>query len=164
MRILARGVGDVKRAGGGYNPAMVEEVRTASPAATYEFGRHFAARLHRGDCVALVGELGAGKTILVRGIAAGLGLTDPRMVSSPSFVLVQEYPAAVPVFHVDLYRLTDPSAELGGLGLEEMLASGVVLIEWADRAAGALPHRRWQVELTITGKTARHLRIQPPQD
>ncbi len=138
---------------------MIEEVRTASPAATYEFGRRFAARLHVGDCVALVGELGAGKTILIRGIAAGLGLADERMVSSPSFVLVQEYAARVPVFHVDLYRLTDPVAELSRLGLGEMLAGGVVLVEWADRATEALPHRRWQVELTLTGKTSRHLRI-----
>lgn len=139
---------------------MAEEVRTTSPAATYEFGQRFAARLHVGDCVALVGELGAGKTVLVRGIAAGLGLSDERMVSSPSFVLVQEYAARVPVFHVDLYRLTDPAAELGRLGLEEMLGAGVVLIEWAERAADALPHRRWQVELTITGKTSRHLRVE----
>ena len=86
-----------------------EEVRTASPEATQQFGRRFAERLAVGDCVALVGELGAGKTVLVRGIAAGLGVADRRMVSSPTFVLVQEYPGRVPVFHVDLYRLADPA-------------------------------------------------------
>jgi tRNA threonylcarbamoyl adenosine modification protein YjeE len=156
----------VKPAGRCYNPRMVvdkvnvEEVRTASPAATQEFGRRFAARLKAGDCVALVGELGAGKTVLVRGIAAGLGLADERWVSSPSFVLVQEYPARVPIFHVDLYRLTDPAAELSRLGIEEMLDSGVVLIEWADRAPDTLPPRRWQIELAITGKTSRLLRVQ----
>jgi tRNA threonylcarbamoyladenosine biosynthesis protein TsaE len=139
---------------------MDEQFRTTSPAATAEFGRRFAARLTVGDCVALVGELGAGKTVLVRGIAAGLGVADQRMVSSPTFVLVQEYPGRVPVFHVDLYRLADPAAELAALGLEEMLAAGVVLIEWAERAGDALPHRRWQVELTITGKTSRHLRVE----
>jgi tRNA threonylcarbamoyladenosine biosynthesis protein TsaE len=137
----------------------VEEVRTASPSATQRFGRRFAARLRAGDCVALVGELGAGKTVLVRGIAAGLGVADRRLISSPSFVLVQEYPGRVPVFHVDLYRLTDPPAELAGLGLEEMLAAGVVLVEWAERAEAALPRRRWKIELTITGKTTRHLNV-----
>jgi tRNA threonylcarbamoyl adenosine modification protein YjeE len=140
--------------------ANVEEVRTASAAATSEFGRHFAARLKAGDCVALMGELGAGKTVLVRGIAAGLGLADERFVSSPTFVLVQEYPARVPIYHVDLYRLADPAAELSRLGIEEMLEAGVVLIEWAERAADTLPPRRWQVELTITGKTRRLLRVQ----
>ncbi len=119
--------------------AEVKEVRTASPAATHEFGRQFAARLKAGDCVALVGELGAGKTVLVRGIAAGLGLANHRWVSSPTFVLVQEYPARVPIFHVDLYRLADPAAELSQLGIEEMLQGGVVLIEWADRAPPPCP-------------------------
>ena len=138
----------------------VEEVRTTSAAETAEFGRRFAARLKVGDCVAMVGELGAGKTVLVRGIAAGLGVADGRMVSSPTFVLVQEYAGRVPIYHVDLYRLADPAAELEGLGLEEMLAGGVVLIEWADRVAEALPPHRWQVELTITGRTSRLLRLQ----
>jgi len=137
----------------------MEEVRSDSPEATYEFGRQFAARLKRRDCVALIGPLGAGKTILVRGIAAGLGLADERLVLSPTFVLVQEYPAAVPVFHVDLYRITDGRSELHLLGIDEMLAEGVVLIEWADRAGDALPSERWELALSLTGKTTRLLQI-----
>jgi tRNA threonylcarbamoyl adenosine modification protein YjeE len=138
---------------------MCELVHTASVAATLEFGRGFARRLSRGDCVALVGNLGAGKTVLARGIALGLGLADERMVSSPTFVLVQEYPCRVPVYHLDLYRLTAPGAELGELGLDEMLRDGVVLIEWADRAAPALPRPRWELSITLTGQHHREIQI-----
>ena len=138
----------------------MEEFRTSSPAATEELGGQLARRLVPGDCVALVGELGAGKTVLVRGIAAGLGLADGHLVSSPTFVLVQEYPARIPVFHIDLYRLADPAAELAGLGIEEMLANGgVVLIEWADRALEALPRPRWQIDITLSGSRSRLFRF-----
>lgn len=140
-------------------PPLPSEVETRSPAGTAALGRRLARGLRAGDCVALIGPLGAGKTALVRGIAAGLGLADRRMVSSPTFVLVQEYPAAVPIYHVDLYRLGDPVGELRGLGIDEMLARGVVLIEWADRAGGALPRPRWDVAIEITGPRARRFRI-----
>jgi len=133
---------------------MTESFETRSVRGTLRLGRRLALRLDRGDCLGLTGGLGAGKTVLVRGIAAGLGLADERMVSSPTFVLVREYPARVPVYHVDLYRLTD-AAQLADLGIEEMLAEGVVLIEWADRAAGALPRPRWEVAVEITGRRAR---------
>ncbi|MFW6133644.1 MAG: tRNA (adenosine(37)-N6)-threonylcarbamoyltransferase complex ATPase subunit type 1 TsaE [Planctomycetota bacterium] len=144
---------------------MSEEVHeTRSPDETLAVGRAFAGRLGRGDCVALTGPLGAGKTLLVRGIAVGLGLADERLVSSPTFVLVREYPARVPVYHVDLYRLTDAAVELSDLGLDEMLADGVVLVEWADRAPDALPRRRWDVAIVLTGPDARRLTIRPPRD
>jgi tRNA threonylcarbamoyl adenosine modification protein YjeE len=123
------------------------------------FGRRLAARLGAGDCVALSGQLGAGKTILVRGIAEGLGLEDKRMVSSPTFVLVQEYPCRVPVHHVDLYRLPAPAAELSGLGIDEMLERGVVVIEWAERAGSALPRPRWQIDIEVLSPTARRFRL-----
>lgn len=126
---------------------MTEEVTTRSVQQTLALGERLAARLKAGDCVALDGELGAGKTVLIRGIALGLGVKDPQLVSSPTFVLVQEYPARVPVYHVDLYRLPNAPAELAELGLGEMLAHGVVLIEWAARAGAALPKRRWQIDI-----------------
>lgn len=128
---------------------------TRGAAGTVALGRRLARRLGVGDCVALSGPLGAGKTVLVRGLAAGLGLADERLVSSPTFVLVQEYPGRVPIYHVDLYRLSSPAAELADLAPEEMRADGVVLIEWADRAAGALPRPRWDVEIAVTGRTTR---------
>ena len=137
----------------------MEVFETRSVRGTLGLGRRFAARLKPGDCVGLSGELGAGKTALVRGIAAGLGLADERLVSSPTFVLVREYPARPCVYHVDLYRLSDPSAELAGLGLEEMLAGGVVVVEWADRAAGALPRPRWEIRIEITGEHTRRFTI-----
>jgi tRNA threonylcarbamoyl adenosine modification protein YjeE len=132
---------------------------TAGPAGTASLGRRLARRLGRGDCVALIGELGAGKTALVRGLAVGLGLADERLVSSPTYVLVHEYPADVAVYHLDLYRMGDPAAELGDLGLDEMLADGVALIEWADRAAGALPSPRWEIRIDITGAKRRSFAV-----
>ena len=135
--------------------AEAESFTTRSPAGTASLGRRLAERLRPGDCVALVGPLGAGKTALVRGIALGLGLADERFVSSPTYVLVQEYPARVPVYHLDLYRLAEPAAELAELGIEEMLADGVVLIEWADRAARGLPHPRWEMDIAIAGARSR---------
>jgi tRNA threonylcarbamoyladenosine biosynthesis protein TsaE len=137
----------------------IETFDTNSPAGTLALGKKFAARLQRGDCVALDGPLGAGKTVLVRGIAAGLGVTDKRLVSSPTFVLVQEYPAGIPLFHLDLYRMCDAPAELADLGLDEMLQQGIVLIEWADKAPTALPSKRWQVEITITGQKSRRFTL-----
>lgn len=137
-------------------PAASQEVfQTRSPSGTTALGRKLAERFKAGDCVALIGDLGAGKTALVRGIAAGLGLADQRMVSSPTFVLVQEYQGDVPIFHIDLYRLGDASRELASLGVDEMLRDGVVLIEWADRAGDALRRPRWQIEISHTGPRSR---------
>ena len=143
-----------------------ETFETAGLAETCALGRRLARRLGVGDCVALVGELGAGKTALVRGLAVGLGLKDQRLVSSPTYVLVHEYPARLPVYHLDLYRLTVPEAELAELGLREMLADGVVLIEWADRAERALPRRHWRIDIEITGEDDRRFtlrRIEPAE-
>jgi tRNA threonylcarbamoyl adenosine modification protein YjeE len=144
----------VKKARGKRSEAT-GEFTTRSVRQTLVLGERLAAHLKVGDCVALDGELGAGKTVLVRGIAAGLGVKDHRLVSSPTFVLVQEYPADVPVYHVDLYRLPHAPAELADLGIAEMLQHGVVLIEWAARAGPALPSRRWQIDIAHTGKRAR---------
>lgn len=136
-----------------------ETFETIGAEQTVRLGEQLAGRLSRGDCVALVGPLGAGKTVLVRGIAVGLGLEDPRLVSSPTFVLVHEYPARLPVYHLDLYRLTDPRAELGDLGFEEMLDEGVALVEWADRAPGALPAGRWDIRIEIIGVDSRRFHV-----
>ena len=110
----------------------------------------------------MIGDLGAGKTALTRGVAMGLGLTRENLVSSPTFVLVQEYPASVLVFHIDLYRMKQPELELPALGLDEMLQEGIVLIEWADRAPNALPRRRWRVDIVATGQTGRQIVVTPP--
>ena len=103
---------------------------TSSPAETEELGRQLGERLRAGDVVLLTGELGAGKTTFVRGVAAGTGATLP--VASPTFQLVRIYPGRLQLAHVDLYRVEN-SAELRDLGLEELAEQGAVVVEWGDR-------------------------------
>ncbi len=137
----------------------IERFETRSTRGTIALGKALAERLDVGDCVALIGGLGAGKTALVRGIAAGMGLAEPKLVSSPTYVLVHEYPCRVPVYHLDLYRMVDPDAELFDLGLDEMLDTGVVLIEWADRVESALPPDHAEIRIEITSPTHRMLTL-----
>jgi tRNA threonylcarbamoyladenosine biosynthesis protein TsaE len=103
---------------------------TRSDVETEAVGAELASSLGPGARVLLFGELGAGKTAFVRGLAAGLGI-DPDEVSSPTFTLVQEYAGRVPLFHVDLYRLAP--GEVDDLGLDALAAHGVLAIEWAER-------------------------------
>lgn len=98
---------------------------------TFTLGRSLAATLEAGTFVLLHGDLGAGKTALVRGIAAGLG-ANPDDVSSPTFVLMQHYKGRTPLVHVDLYRL-ESGAAVDDLGLEELADGAVVAVEWAER-------------------------------
>lgn len=129
-------------------------------AATLALGRHLGRRLWPGSVVALIGELGAGKTQLVRFIAEGLGIADSRIVTSPTFVLVQEYPARLPIYHFDAYRLKT-EAEFADLGVHEYFESGgVCLIEWADRVAGCLPEEHLLITLETTGETSRRARVE----
>ena len=107
-------------------------VETASEAETAAVGRDLARSLRAGDVVLLHGELGAGKTAFVRGLAEGLGVT-PADVSSPTFTLIQEYRSGrLPLLHVDLYRLEDPR-EIDDLGLDELGRDAVTAIEWAEK-------------------------------
>jgi tRNA threonylcarbamoyladenosine biosynthesis protein TsaE len=124
-------------------------------AATEALGRRLGPLLFPGAVVALVGPLGAGKTHLVRAIAQGLDIPDSRVVHSPTFVLIQEYQARLPVYHFDAYRLRG-EGELADLGVHEYFdGEGVCLIEWADRVAGLLPAEHLRITLAITGPTAR---------
>ena len=111
--------------------ASPETFVTTSEQETFELAEKLARTLPPGTFVLLHGDLGAGKTAFVRGLAAGLGL-DPTEVSSPTFVLIQHYRGPVPLTHVDLYRL-DSAAAVDDLGLEELVAGGVLAIEWAER-------------------------------
>ena len=105
---------------------------TQSEEETASVGRSLAASLQGGAVILLHGDLGAGKTAFVRGLAAGLGI-DAGEVSSPTFTLVQEYRGGrLPLLHVDLYRLNDPR-EIDDLGLDEIAAGGVLAIEWAEK-------------------------------
>src|SRR5215469_12097800 len=123
--------------------------------ATQAFGRRLGQRLWPGVVVALIGELGAGKTQLTRAIAEGLGIADNRIVTSPTFVLIQEYEARLPIYHFDAYRLRS-EGEFFDLGAHEYFdGDGVCLIEWADRVPGCLPRERLSIRLEITGETSR---------
>jgi len=141
----------------------VSEIRvSASAVETRAIGQELAVGLRGGDVVLLSGDLGAGKTELTKGIAAGLGVVD--LVQSPTFALVDEHlaPALGPggrLIHLDLYRL-DPG-ELDGIGWDELMSSDddVVVVEWAERAAGRLPDRYLLVELTVPGPDDREVRI-----
>jgi tRNA threonylcarbamoyladenosine biosynthesis protein TsaE len=127
--------------------------------ATEALGRRLGALLFPGAVVALVGPLGAGKTHLTRAIAEGLGVRNPAAVNSPTFVLIQEYPGPVPVYHFDTYRLSGPR-EFAELGADEYLAGdGVCVIEWADKVAEFLPAERLTVAIEVTGPTARRIEL-----
>ncbi|MEO1008815.1 MAG: tRNA (adenosine(37)-N6)-threonylcarbamoyltransferase complex ATPase subunit type 1 TsaE [Planctomycetota bacterium] len=147
--------------------AGIQTLATASAEETEAVGRRLAAGLRGGAVLALEGDLGAGKTTLVRGLAAGLGL-DPAAVSSPTFVLVQEYAgddARLGLAHIDAYRLSGPD-ELEGLDWSRLLADdGVaIVVEWASRVAAALPaSRTTTVTLAATGESARSITIEPPR-
>jgi tRNA threonylcarbamoyladenosine biosynthesis protein TsaE len=128
-----------------------------------EATRAAGARLGRaaepGDVVCLFGELGAGKTQLAKGIAAGLGVNDT--VSSPSFVLMAEYQGRLPLFHIDLYRLADASDALAGGLIDDRQASGVTVIEWAERLGDWLPAARLDVRIEGTGDGPRRVELRP---
>jgi tRNA threonylcarbamoyladenosine biosynthesis protein TsaE len=131
----------------GLDEAAVEVRRdTRSARATFALGVKLGRALEPGDTVALVGELGAGKTQLVRGICRGAGVPDAE-VASPTFAIVAAYRGRLPVHHADLYRLGDED-ELYATGFSELVGGdGALLVEWADRFPAALPRARLEIRL-----------------
>jgi tRNA threonylcarbamoyladenosine biosynthesis protein TsaE len=119
---------------------------------THELGRRLGEAAVPGLVVALIGELGAGKTQLTKGIADGLGVTS--VVNSPTFVLMNEHVGRLRLFHVDAYRLGDPSEAAAAGLLDERQAEGVAVIEWADRLDGWLPTERLEIRLSTPPGTA----------
>jgi len=111
-------------------------VETRSEAETLDLARAVAARLGPGSVLLLRGDLGAGKTAFVRGLAEGLGVPDDQ-VSSPTFTLVQSYRGRLPLLHADLYRIS--TAEVEDLGLDEVGEEGVLAIEWAEKLSRPVP-------------------------
>lgn len=129
---------------------------------TISIGAKLGRKLKKGDCVALVGDLGSGKTVLTKGIAEGLGVKNPRYVNSPTFVIIKEYKGKLPLYHFDLYRL-DRSTALDAEGYEEYFYDdGVSVIEWADKIRGLLPKKRIQVKLRMIGEDRREIVIDHP--
>lgn len=138
------------------------EVQLASEEDTARLGRAMAEVVGPGTVIGLAGPLGAGKTRLARAIAEALGV-DPSAISSPTFVLIQEYEGRLPVYHFDTYRLPTPEA-FEELGSAEYWRDGVSLVEWADRVESLLPDDRWwiAIEPSGAGPSARRARIAAP--
>jgi len=137
------------------NPHSLEII-SRSADQTRRVGMRLGSMLQRGDLVGLIGDLGAGKTTLVQGIAAGWGSLDP--VSSPTFVLVNVYrrPDGVRLFHLDAYRLNG-AEEAADLDIEAMLEQGPLLVEWAERVQAALPAEGLWARLTYVDDIQRDM-------
>jgi tRNA threonylcarbamoyladenosine biosynthesis protein TsaE len=131
---------------------------------TERLGRILSQVLKPGDVVGLIGNLGAGKTQLIRAIAEALDV-DPAAISSPTFVLIHEYEGRLPIFHFDAYRLRSVE-EFDALGGAEYFDSGgICLIEWADRIPDRLPEEAWLITLKPSGSVgSRLMEIRAPQD
>jgi len=137
-------------------PTIIE---SASVAETLAIGRRIGSALRGGEAIALIGGLGAGKTQFVKGLAAGVGVGDPSMVTSPTFVLVNEYAGPVYLYHIDAYRLSGP-AELEAIGVEEMFtAASAVVVEWADRVLGVFPEDVLTARFDVTDTTRRRITL-----
>lgn len=129
----------------------------ADPAATSALGRALATAARPGDLICLWGDLGAGKTHLAKAFGGGLGVTET--ITSPSFILMAEYVGRLPLFHLDLYRLSDAADALGGGLIDDRQTLGVTLVEWPDRLAGALPIERLDVVIDGAGDEPRSIAV-----
>src|SRR6185503_8971539 len=132
------------------------------PSETFRLGMQVGERLAGGEILLLSGPLGAGKTIMVKGIAAGLGV-DPDEVTSPSFTLVNPYSGRLVLFHIDLYRLDQGASAAHAVDLEELLRdeSAVIVIEWAERMGRyPLPGNTWRIAVSGDGDAPRKISIE----
>ena len=132
--------------------------KSSSVKETIEFGRKFAEKLKAGDVVCLEGDLGAGKTHFVKGIASGFGI-DKEKVNSPTFTLINEYYGEIPIFHFDCYRLKTIQEALE-IGIEEYLyGEGVSVIEWPSKIKELIPEYAIQIEIIHEGTSERSILI-----
>lgn len=135
----------------------IKSYKSNSAKATIGVGKKIGANLKKGDVVALYGNLGAGKTHLVKGIAEAFNFTG--IVNSPTFTLINEYEADVPVYHFDLYRLTKPQHILG-IGIDEYFSGeGICVVEWADKAEGMLPDDIIPIYIEIVSEKQRIIKM-----
>ena len=139
---------------------MNQNFRTHAPEETQAVGKQIGEALKPGDVVALVGDLGAGKTCLAQGIARGIGIAAHEVVNSPSYTLVNEYNGNIPIFHIDLYRLKHQN-EILDLGLEEYLeGDGICIVEWANRISELLPKRHIHITIAWVDESTRTIAVQ----
>jgi tRNA threonylcarbamoyladenosine biosynthesis protein TsaE len=133
--------------------------QTKSTSETIRFGKNIGSLLLPGDVVALLGELGTGKTQFIKGLAAGVEVGKPTYISSPSFTLINEYAGKVRFYHIDLFRLKSEK-EAEELGLEEYFqGGGITAIEWADKIPSLLPEEILWINIRYTGKNTRSFKI-----
>ena len=134
-------------------------LQTRNTSGTIQIGKSIGSLLLPGDVVALVGELGTGKTQFIKGLAVGVGIGKPTYISSPSFTLINEYKGKIPFYHIDLFRLR-AEKEAEDLGLEEYFQSGgITAIEWADRIPSLLPREMLWIQISYTGENTRSIEI-----
>lgn len=127
---------------------------TRSPDQTRTLGKRIGSALQPGDTVALIGDLGAGKTVLAKGVLSGLG-GDADEVTSPTFVLMARHEARLTLYHFDAYRLSGPN-EMLAIGADDFFyGNGACIVEWADRVAAALPADRLEIHMSIAGESER---------
>ena len=137
------------------------EFVSSTPDETFNYGHGIGARLAGGEILLLSGPLGAGKTILVKGICAALGI-DAEDVTSPSFTLVNPYAGRLQLYHIDLYRLDEGASAAHAVDLDELLSDerAVIAIEWAERMGNyPLPGNVWQIDLSGDGDAPRKIRV-----
>ncbi len=140
---------------------MGVEIRCTGPAETMAVGRRLASLLRPGDVVLIEGDLGAGKTTFIAGVAEGLGVDEE--ITSPTFILARTYSGLVPLTHADVYRM-DTLGEVADLDLIEEAADGVLMIEWGTAVEQAMPASRLVVHLEVSGQDTRILRFDPLGD
>jgi tRNA threonylcarbamoyladenosine biosynthesis protein TsaE len=144
-------------------PAPAEvTVRTTSAADTIALGERLGRVARPGDLVCLWGDLGAGKTQVAKGVAVGLGID--ATITSPTFILMAEYPGRVRLFHVDLYRLADAADALAGGVVDDRQADGLTVVEWPERMGDVLPAERLDVRIDGTGDELRTITIAATAD
>ncbi len=126
---------------------------------TMGLGRKLGEKIKKGSIVALIGDLGSGKTVFTKGVAQGLGVKNARYVNSPTFVIIKEYKGRIPLYHFDLYRL-DHYSSFDTMNYEEYFyGSGVTVIEWADKVRKLLPKKYIEVKLKVIGESKRRIQI-----
>lgn len=141
---------------------MEKVIRTQSPQETQSLGVKIGQKLRPGDVIALIGDLGTGKTCLTQGIARGVGIAPDEVVSSPSYILINEYNGNIPIYHIDLYRI-ETATEIAELGLGEYVdGNGVCIIEWADRMDDTLPDKCIRIHMTWIDENTRSITIERP--
>ena len=138
------------------NNNMTKEIFSSSEKETFSLAEQIGKSLKGTEVILLSGELGAGKTIFAKGIAAGLDIDDVHQVCSPSYTLVNIYQAKFPIYHIDLYRLENES-EIDSLGWEDFLDQGVIVVEWAEKLKFDLEAIR--IEIKVLGDQKRKIRI-----